>query len=137
MEYKDSFLGKGWSFPPEFREGKYPTVLVSDEEDIRHSLQILLETDPGERVHRYDFGCGMRRFVYEEMTLTTQTLMKEMIRRAILVYEPRVTLEGVEFDFSREPEGVMDIRLDYTIRMTNTRSNMVYPFYLREGTDVK
>lgn len=111
--------------------------MVADEEDIQQSLEILLETAPGERVHRFDFGCGIRRFVHEKMTLTVQTMMKEVIRRAVLMYEPRITLEGIEFDMGREPEGVMDIRLEYTVRATNARSNMVFPFYLREGTDVR
>lgn len=136
MELRDSFLGKGWHFPPEFRKGKNPTVMVSDEEDIYQSLIIILKTAPGERVHRFDFGCGIGNFVHEKMTLTVQTMMKDVIRRAVLMQEPRVTLNDIVFDLSREPEGIMQIRLDYTVRTTNTRSNMVFPFYLREGTDI-
>ena len=32
--------------------------------------------------------------------------------------------------------GILRITLDYTIRRTNRRANMVYPFYLHEGTDL-
>ena len=83
-----SFLGKGWSFPPEFRREALPSVMVTEEEDIGQSLHILLATRPGERVHRFDFGCGIYRFVHEEMTVTNQTLLKELIGNChLFVYE--------------------------------------------------
>lgn len=132
-----SFLGKGWSFPPEFQKNGYVVKIVSEEEDIRQSLNILLNTTPGERIHRFDFGCGIKRFMYEQMTLTTQTIMKETIEKAILLFEPRIYLDRISFDTSREKDGIMYILLDYTVLKTNRRSNMVYPFYLREGTDIE
>ncbi|HBO26710.1 GPW/gp25 family protein [Culturomica sp.] len=129
-----SFLGKGWSFPPEFRREALPSTMVTEEEDIGQSLHILLATRPGERVHRFDFGCGIYRFVHEEMTVTNQTLLKELIADTVLMYEPRVTLNEVTFDLESIYDGVLIICLDYTVRRTNSRSNMVFPFYLREGT---
>lgn len=131
-----SFLGKGWSFPPEFRKETLPVGMVDEEEDIRQSLLILLSTRPGERIHRFDFGCGIYRFVHEEMTVTNQTLLKEVIFDAVLMYEPRVTLNEVTFDLEQIYDGILMICLDYTVRRTNSRSNMVYPFYLREGTGI-
>ena len=135
MEDK-SFLGKGWIFPPEFDRETGSVWMVSEEEDIRQSLEILLGTTPGERVHRYDFGCGIRRFAYEPMTLTTQTIMREVIEKSVLLFEPRVVLERVTLDMNREADGVIGIVLDYLVLKTNRRSNIVYPFYLREGTDI-
>lgn len=131
-----SFLGKGWSFPPEFRKSVQPTCLVEEEEDIRESLGILMQTHPGERVHRYDYGCGIRRFVHEKMTLTAQTKMQDVISRAVLLFEPRVSLNEVRLGLEQMADGILMIGLDYTVRSTNTRSNMVFPFYLREGTDL-
>lgn len=136
MEDK-SFLGKGWSFPPEFDQERGKVRMVAEEEDIKHSLAILLSTAPGERVHRFDFGCGIRQFAYELMTLTTQTIMRNVIEKSVLLFEPRISLERVSFDMSREAEGIMFIVLDYYVLRTNRRSNMVYPFYLREGTDLE
>lgn len=131
-----AFLGKGWSFPPEFRKKNNATSLVKEEEDIKQSLHILLETTPGERIHRYDFGCGIKKFAYEAMTITTQTLMQDTIRQAILNFEPRIILNNLYFNMEQAAEGIMYIELDYTVRTTNNRSNLVYPFYLREGTDI-
>lgn len=132
-----SFLGKGWAFPPAFSLETGETCMVAEEEDIRQSLNILLSTAPGERIHRFDFGCRVRQFMYESMTLTTQTIMRNMLEKAIVMYEPRITLEHITFDMSREKDGVMYIVLEYVVLKTNRRSNMVYPFYLREGTDIE
>ena len=108
--------------------------MVTDEEDIRQSLFILLSTTPGERVHRFDFGCNLKAFSYEPMTESTCAKMKEEIEKAILLYEPRIILNKITL--TPENNGVLYITLEYTIRSTNMRSNMVYPFYLQEGTDI-
>lgn len=131
-----SFLGKGWSFPPEFRKGPFPTVMVAEDEDIRQSLYILLATRPGERIHRFDFGSGIYRFVQEEMTVTNQALLRDSVFNTVLMNEPRVTLNEVNFDLDRQEDGILMIYLDYTVRRTNSRSNMVFPFYLKEGTNL-
>ncbi len=130
-----TFLGNGWNYPPIFQENKDVTEMVADEENIRQSLWILLSTSPGERVHRYDYGCPLRKYNFELMDTTTQTLLKEEIMKAIILFEPRVEIIGVRFDLLQK-EGVLQIHLDYTIRRTNRRTNMVYPFYLNEGTDL-
>jgi phage baseplate assembly protein W len=131
-----SFLGTGWSFPPSFtKQGN--TNMVSDDEDIMQSLLILLSTPPGERVHRPKYGCGIHKMVFEKMNSSTITLFKHTIEKAIVLYETRIHLNKIDIDFDNEEEGILLIRLDYTIRLTNTRSNMVYPFYLREGTNLK
>ena len=110
--------------------------MVEKEENIRQSLWTLLSTSPGERVHHYDYGCPIRKYVFEKMDTTTQTLIKEEIEKSIILFEPRISLNAVTLDLN-EKEGIMRIKLDYTVRQTNRRSNMVYPFYLNEGTDLK
>lgn len=132
-----SFLGTGWSFPPYFSKKNGQTEMVSDSEDIKQSLMILLSTIPGERVHRPQYGCGIHKVVYEKMNSSSMTLLKHMIEKAIILFEPRIQLNDIKFNFENEREGTLLIEIDYTIRLTNTRSNMVYPFYLREGTNVK
>jgi len=65
------------------------------------------------------------------------TLMEHTIEKAILLFEPRITLNSVRFDFGEDDQGKLLILIEYTVRLTNTRSNMVYPFYFREGTNLK
>ena len=50
MSSRIPFLGTGWSFPPEFRLDQKDAKMISDEEDIESSLNILLSTRLGERV---------------------------------------------------------------------------------------
>ncbi|HEX7946824.1 MAG TPA: GPW/gp25 family protein [Phenylobacterium sp.] len=132
----NSFLGTGWAFPPAFDRRSRGAALVSAEEDIRQSLRILFGTTPGERVMQPTYGCDLRFMVFEELTDSTLTDIRDMIERAIRFFEVRITLEYVHIDESEWLEGVLRIGLDYTIRSTNTRSNLVFPLYLREGTSV-
>ncbi|MBE5080240.1 GPW/gp25 family protein [Phocaeicola dorei] len=135
MNKDRTFLGRGWSFPPALGSDGMPTRMVSGEENIEQSLLMLLGTSPGERVHRYDYGCPIRRYAFEVMDITTQTLLRDEIERAVVMFEPRVDLHRVDFE-TDDKEGILKITLDYTIRQTNRRTNMVYPFYLNEGTDL-
>lgn len=104
--------------------------MVNGEEDIRQSLIILLSTRVGERVERRKYGGGLHQFQFEELTLTKETLLSETIGKAILFFEPRIILDRIFFNHEQEREGILQIELDYTIRMSNTASNLVYPFYL-------
>ena len=130
----DAFLGRGWSFPPELTESG--VKMSAYEQDIKESLRILFSTSPGERVCRYDYGCPLRRYAFEPINTQTTVRMRNDITRAIILFEPRITLEDVSFE--EQPEkGVLLILLTYTVIRTNNRNNMVYPFYLNEGTNVQ
>lgn len=129
-----SFLGRGWSFPPSFDRGGRSVRTVDAEEDIRQSLGILLGTGLGERVLRPTFGWKREALVFEPMSTSFATLLKREIETAVLFFEPRIDLERVTFESRPGPRGVLDIRLDYRIRETNARSNLVFPFYLDEAS---
>lgn len=138
MSTDKSFLGTGWAFPPRFGDSADSgrTQMVEAEADIRESLGIILSTVPGERIMQPTFGCGIKAYVFEEISESVMTEMRDAIDRAILFFEPRVTVERIEIDTSNAMEGRVDVLIDYTVRGTNTRSNMVYPFYFLEGTNV-
>jgi hypothetical protein len=132
-----SFLGTGWSFPPAFDATTDVVELVSEEADIQQSLHILLSTRKGERIMVPDYGCNLDEMMFEAMTTTFKTYIREMIRNAILFYEARIDLRSVTVDDSREVEGVILIILEYTVRTTNSRFNFVYPYYKNEGTELQ
>ena len=129
----EQFLGKGWAFPLVFENQGRTIRMVDAEEDIRQSLHILLSTELGERVMRPDFGWRRDTLVFEPLSTTFATYLKGEIETAILFYEPRIDLNRVSFNVSANVEGLIEIRLDYTIRTTNSRGNLVYPFYLDEA----
>jgi phage baseplate assembly protein W len=131
-----SFLGSGWSFPPIFSLGGADVFMVEAEEDIAQSIQIILGTSPKERTMQDDFGCGIRDFVFETMSQRVITGIKEEVKEALLLHEPRIEVEEVLLDDSKQENGVLMITIQYKVRNTNTRYNMVYPFYLNEATDI-
>lgn len=137
MTQDKDFLGRGWGFPPTFTDQARGVGMSSGQEDIEASLKILLSTRLDERVMRLDYGCQLDRLLFEPITTNLITQMKDLIYYAILHYEPRVKLQGINFDSSRQLEGVILISLDYEIISTNSRYNYVYPFYLNEGTNLE
>lgn len=136
MEGDKSFLGTGWGFPPEFDKTAKAVRMVSKEEDIDESLRILMATLPKERVMQPAYGCGLQALVFENINESALTLIRDVIERAVLFFEPRINLEDIEIEQEHAYEGVLYIKLNYTVRTTNSRSNMVYPFYFQEGTNI-
>lgn len=133
MSRETPFLGRGWAFPPEFSAGGRNLATVSGVEDIRQSLEILFGTRLGERIMREDYGCSLDEFQFEEINSETLNRLERMIKEAVLYHEIRIELENLKFDLEREREGVLLIELDFTVPSSNSRYNMVYPFYLNEG----
>lgn len=136
MAIDNSFLGSGWSFPPRFNKQLKNVEVVSRENDIEESLQIILSTRVGERIMLPEFGCNLDELLFESINLHLTTRIKDLIETAILYYESRIDVEQIEINTESEIEGVVLIELDYKIRATNSRRNFVYPFYRGEGSDI-
>ncbi len=136
MASDNAFLGRGWGFPPTFDKASKSVGMLGEEKDIESSLEILLSTRLGERIMQPNYGCNLDDMVFEAMNLTMLTYLKDLVENAILYYEPRIDLEGLDIDTSQQLEGVLLIIIDYTVRTTNSRFNYVYPFYINEGSNL-
>ena len=132
MELNNSFLGRGWSFPPAF-DRTAGVQMLDGEADIQSSLEILLSTRIGERVMQPEYGCNTDNMLFEAMNTSFQTFMKKQIEKAILADEPRIDLKNIDLVTQNAVDGVVLIVVDYVVRATNTRTNLVYPFYKTEG----
>lgn len=137
MASDSSFLGTGWAFPPAFDVAHGHAVMVSREEDVHESLRILISTAPGERVMQPGYGCALRRMVFQHIDQSAIAEIRDAIEQAVLFHEVRVTLNAVEFDTSELLQGILRIDLHYTVRTTNTRHNVVFPFYFLQGTALR
>lgn len=135
-DQESNFLGRGWAFPPGFSKVARAVEMVSGQEDIRESLHILLSTQLGERVMLSEYGCNLEHLLFEPLSLSTQTYISKIIETAIILYEPRIRLNRIDYEMEDVQNGLVSINVDYTIVKTNTRFNLVYPFYLNEGTEV-
>jgi uncharacterized protein len=136
MDNFKSFLGTGWAFPPGFDTETRTVVMVSEEEDIKQSLQILLSTSLGERVMQPGYGCNLNDFVFEPLNSTVIGYIKDIVENAILFYEPRIIAGNIEvtpMDSFDLIEGKFTISIDYTIPGTNSRFNFVYNYYKNEA----
>jgi phage baseplate assembly protein W len=132
-----SFLGTGWSFPPEFILEAGEVLMTSDEEDIAASLKILLGTALGERFLNPTYGLDLHEILFDPMSTTLTTFLKDRVKISILIYEPRINLLSLDLDTSVQTEGRVSIIVDYEIRATNSRFNLVYPFYIADGNEAR
>jgi Bacteriophage baseplate protein W len=130
MTAKD-FLGRGIAFPVGVTADG-ALRLAEYEEDIRQAIRIILDTDPGERVMRPDFGAGLRALTFEPINTQTLALVRHRVEQALVIWEPRIDNVGVQVN-AQPRLGRIDIEVRYRVRTTNTFYNLVYPFYLQEG----
>ena len=110
--------------------------MLEGEADIVSSLEILLSTAQGERAMLPQYGCNLDELLFENLDTRMKTLMADKVESAILYHEPRIELEQVVLDESRELEGVVLINIVYRVKSTNSRFNLVFPYYKLEATDV-
>jgi phage baseplate assembly protein W len=109
------------------------TAMARYDRDVHQAIRIILETSPGERVMRPDFGCGIHDLVFEEINVTSMRAMEASVREALTKFEARIEIIDVTVDPGQSLNGVLLISLTYRIRRTNQVDNLVYPFYFREG----
>lgn len=129
----NSFLGRGWGFPPQFNKPECSVRMVSEEDDICESLHILLSVRLGERVKRPNYGCNLDTLNFQAITTQFLTFVKSFVERSILLHEPRIALDRVIMHSDQVLDGIIEIEVQYTIRATNSPANFVFPFYLTEA----
>jgi uncharacterized protein len=122
-------LGKGWGLPlaPD-RDGVMRLVEGSDK--VSESIRIILDTEPGERMMRPTFGCGLRRFLMRPNTAATRTAMRSDIERALVDQEPRIVVSLVRVEPDADDPALILIQIAYVHVRDGHPGNFVYPFYL-------
>lgn len=123
------FTGTGWRFPilPDATGG---LGYVSGDVNVEQSLRILLLTELGQRVMRPDFGCKAGRLVFAPGSLPMLGQLEITVREAIRDWEPRIELESVLAEADPNDATRVSVVVAYKVRATNTRDNLVFPFYL-------
>jgi len=127
-----SFLGVGWSFQLETAGGQ--ADMVQFEEDVRQAILIILLTNNGERMMRPTFGAGLNKFLFEPINPTTMSALQTRVHDALIDWEPRIDVIDVTVSASPKQSGTVLIEISYRVRATNSIGNLVYPFYLGEGS---
>ena len=124
-----AMLGKGWNFPvlPDLNDRQLHYAKGVDK--VRQSIWIILETEPGERIMRPDFGCGLRRYLMKPNSSATRALIKRDVEQALASWEPRISVQQVEVTPGDDPAMVL-IHIQYVHVPNNSPANLVYPLYL-------
>jgi phage baseplate assembly protein W len=130
---RKEFLGRGWAMPVQLDPRTGRVASVAYEEDIRQSIRIILETAPGERVMRPNFGCGIHELVFTSLDSTSIQRIRSTVEDDLRRCEARVEVLGVTVDEAATAEGQLLVEVEYRVRQTNQVGNLVFPFYFREG----
>jgi uncharacterized protein len=124
-----SITGRGWEFPPHLND-RNEIAMVQDDADIRQAIFIILNTAPGERVMRPEFGCNIHEMIFWPANEQTAAIVERMVTDAIKRWEPRITLRRVAVTPGVEDFGELMIEISYEIKKTHDVRSLVYPFYL-------
>jgi len=120
---RQNIFGQGLSFPP--RVGADGRLAWSEgEENVRESIRVILLTEPAERLMREEFGCGLRRFLFEPNTVTTRTLIREAVENAIRAREPRVRVEGVTVEADDADPRLVAVEIHFRLVATQAVASL-------------
>ena len=136
MNEQKTFLGIGWQFPPQFPSKLLGASMTANEQNIHDSLMAIVTTGRGERFLHTLFGCDLKGDIFESLGTTEINRIKNRIKEALVLYEPRITVEEINLDFANIQAGRLEILVEFTVIATNTRTNIVFPYYKNEATDI-
>jgi phage baseplate assembly protein W len=125
----NEFLGTGWSFPITL-DDKQHLAMTPGEDAVRQSIWMILSTAPGERVMRPGFGCGLHDLVFGVNSPGTANAVAGAVKDALAAWEPRIDVLDVFAAPDATDPNLLLIEINYQVRSTNSRFNLVYPFYL-------
>lgn len=125
----NSFIGTGWSWPIAL-DTTGGIEMVSGTADLEQAMYLILSTTPGERPMRPEFGCRLAQFVFAPGNATTAGLISSEVRSALTRWEPRAEVADVAVSTDPDDPSTLWIDITYTVRATNDRRNLVFPFYV-------
>jgi uncharacterized protein len=132
----DHFLGSGWAFPVTFSAGNLQLFTTDNEDNINESIDIILQTKRGERCLQPMFGSGLQQFFFRKMDETLRGEIADAVKVSLLHNEPRITVKNVNVEYTDIINGLVSITIVYVYNQANTRHNYVFPFHLKEGTNL-
>jgi phage baseplate assembly protein W len=126
-------IGQGWGFPIRVNASG-GLDWTTGPARIKAAIWIILSTSLGERLMMPDFGAGIKDYVFESNSEVIQAKLQSAVSKALLQWEPRIQVLSVQTSMSPDQVSQVLINISYQIRDTNELFNMVYPFFLQEGT---
>lgn len=125
----DEFIGRGWAFPLR-TDATGGIALVAREREIEEAIRLILGTSPGERPMRPEFGCRIADYIFATADGVTANAISAEVQRSLRRWEPRIDVHDVVVSFDTDDQTVLYVDVRYSIRRTNDRRNLVFPFYV-------
>jgi phage baseplate assembly protein W len=129
VDIEKDMMGTGWSFPLEI-DSRGGIALSKNEGGIEESIRVILGTAKGERRMRPNFGCDVHTLIFSPNNATTWGLAAHYVEDALIFWEPRIQLLGVDAQADAADPARLVITVNYRIKATNDARSIVYPFYL-------
>jgi phage baseplate assembly protein W len=96
-------------------------------DQIKSNLVNLLLTDVGERVMNPNFGCDLRKFLFEGITDNNSELLINSLTDSISVFVPQVTVRDIILDPSPDSNSV-NLTVNYILNISNTPDEVTVQF---------
>ena len=96
-------------------------------EVIRQNLKMILLTSPGERVMIPEFGVGLKRYLFENISPSFKDSIEQKIREQVATYMPSVFLESILFDESEMNSNKMYIGIAYSVPSAGIMDTLLMP----------
>ena len=123
------FLGSGMKFPTQINPATGRFEVAKGETSIKESVYLILMTQKSERWIRPEFGSSLMNYTFMDTSATMLNVMARDVASDLMSQETRLADVNVRIDSSSKP-GCLIIYIDYLVRATNVRDNLVFPFYL-------
>ena len=124
-----SFLGTGWRWPTTI-SSRGGVALVHEERDIYEAILNILQTAPGERVMRPEYGCGIHDFVFAPRDALTMGEIMRHVQQALGRWEPRIEVPDIDVSIDPDDDSRLLVTINYRIKATHDERSLVYPFYV-------
>ena len=131
---ENRFLGTGMKFPPQIDPTTGRIATVSDAQSVKESVYLILMTTRSERFMRPEFGSELLSYTFMDLSSTSVSMLIHTLTETLMKQEPRIGEVNITTE-ERERKGILFINVDYTIRRTNVRDNLVFPFYLNAAQE--
>jgi uncharacterized protein len=124
-----NYLGRGLSFPVRLND-RDRFSMVEGDADIRQAIYIIINTVPGERVLRPNFGCEIHSLIFSPANNQTAATAERYVFDALTMWEPRIDIIDIEVTPGATELGELLIEITYTPKDEHDPASLVFPYYL-------
>ncbi len=128
------FIGRGLQFPLRV-DAQGGLALTRGGREVEESIRVILETAPGERVMRPEFGCRAWELMFAPRNAETEATLVEFVQEALALWEPRIDV--AEITLVEDPhydDSIMLVNIRYRIKQSHDERSIVFPFYIMNET---